>query len=245
MISFNTAALSATTITLTREAPKSGPGFDGLDQDGDGGVSYDEFRAAAEAVRYGGTLTITSSMAQSSISALSIGGGDLVEDLRGVDAGFDAAKEFERAMAAISQFASDDDADAAVEDAPREDTETVQTADPERAEAERLRAEALALISREVTREDIEAYTGGLSSFDPYERATQDIFELADADGDGSMNEAEFLRMQDALYGGGRSLGASTLTVTAIEGYATSINSGGASAASFSMLSVAQSKTSI
>lgn len=214
MYGLTMARSAVTTLQITQKPPENGPGFDGLDADGDGGVTYEEFWSAAQAKRNGGVLTVSSSVAQSSIQAVSVSSEDrFLNRLGSVKAGFDARAAFEEAMAAIDAAASgytsvsvEVEQDAGLDGSEPMDAETAD-----------LRARALAAAN-----EPVET---GLPSLDPYERAAERIFAVADSDHDGLMSRSEFYAMKNALYGGGRTV-ASRVTVTAASGYAVSAQAG-------------------
>ena len=203
------------TIEIATAPPKEGPGFDGLDVDGGGGVSYEEFWAAAQAKRDGGTLTVTKSVAQTSIEAASVEAVSVSAEQSliarlGAVTSFDAAGEFERVMAKINGFGARSETALASSVAVNalevrvEENAGPPPSDPEQAEA---RAQALAAVSEPA------AFS---LSLDPYERATQRVFTIADRDRDGEINRSEFDFMNNALFGNGRSVGTS-VTVTAVE----------------------------
>ncbi|MCI4666232.1 MAG: hypothetical protein MRY74_16085 [Neomegalonema sp.] len=239
MYAINMAQQTVASISIKTEAPKTGPGFDGLDADGDGGVTYEEFWAAAQAVRDGGRMTVTSSVARTSIQAVGVETGEasaadrrggLTESLRRANVGFDAAAEFERAMAAIDAAAGGgrtEDAEAA----PAEEaTAQTATADELSAEEASLRAEAIEAVT-------IKSMTG-LSSLDPYERAAENMFNLADTDGSGGISRSEYDTMKRVLFGGDRTAGESSLTLTASEGYAASQSISGSTLSAYRSLSI-------
>lgn len=201
------------TIDITAKPPEKGPGFQGLDADKDGGVTYEEFWAAAQKTRNGGTLEIKSSVAQTSIQAASYEGpssSGLMARLGAMDAGFDAAREFERAMAAIGVSITEE---SSVELSVQDDAGKGET--PMDEETAVLRQAALDAANEPVA--------PGLFSMDPFERAAHNIFSVADQDRDGVMNREEFDMMRFALYGEGRSVEQSW-SVTTSEISVTSLN---------------------
>ena len=225
------AALQNTVAQLqvSTEPPKEGPGFDGMDADGDGGVSYDEFWAAAQEKRDAGTLSLRAIYERTNVRAASIETSSvrredaLIARLEGRHGhgrghyGFDAAAEFKRAMSAIS-FAAGEKTEIASSEAKWSSLEvSVEKnggpAPTDEATAD-LRARALAAVDGPVET--------GIPSLDPYERATQNVFAVADADDDGQISRDEFNAMKNALYGEGRTVGT-TITLTATQGYAQSL----------------------
>ena len=224
---FTTLRESTARIEISTEPPKSGPGFQGLDADGSGGVSYDEFWRAAQAKRNGGTLTLRTSVAQTSIQSASVETtvvsreDALIAKLRERDFGFDAAGELERALAAIGAAGAfvSESASAEIEnyssvELAYEEGSGPAPSDPETAA---LRDQALNAVYGAEAR-------NGIPSLDPYERATERVFRVADSDQNGEISRSEFDAMNNVLYGEGRSVGRS-LTLTATEGYSVSLTS--------------------
>ena len=206
-------------LQITTAPPQSGPGFDGLDSDSDGLVSFQEFKTAAEDVRHGGTLTMTSNVARSSIESVGVeatnAGDQFMDRLRKMDLGFDAAAEFERVLAAIDSFGvAKEESYSSIEvdysDGLAIDADPLPE-DPELAD---LRERALKAV--QTSNEMLAA------AYDPYSRATVKVFNVADSDASGSISRAEFNKMKEALYGDGRGahLGVQNLSITAEHGYA-------------------------
>lgn len=220
------SVVTVSKLQVATRPPENGPGFAGIDANGDDSLSLEEFRKAAESIRDSGETTVSASVARTEIEASSFEarwdrgrhgwrghhhgrhgghgrfGGYGEHGRHGHRHGFEFGHGFgARRWASIAESSSlARFEEVKVEISGLGDVESDGTAEGE------LRAKAL------------EAIGGGVD----YDDAVERLFEVADADGDGAVSRDEFEEMKRALYGSGASenLGETSVTVTATQGYA-------------------------
>lgn len=228
-----------TALQITTGIADQGPGFSGIDVDGDGGVSYEEYWIAAQSVRNSGVATITQSTGQRAFYAQATQQSEdlamleLTDALDEIDFDESLGDEYARVMWEIDNakhangfLRTDEGTVVTSYQFKRTDAVTAFLADsaisievsrsgggqPSDYEAAELHEQLMSAVFGPDDDED-------LTPEDAYERALDEIFVLADRDGDGVIDEDEFNFVNETLFGDGRTV-EQTMTITAEQSYA-------------------------